>query len=193
MIMMSMMISILIGGGLGALLGYFGKCASGSCLLTANWRRGAVYGAVLGFLFHQFSGGGGSGSVNQSTANVQLITQAQFETEVAQSDRPVVVDVYAPWCGPCRRLSPLLDELAGSLTNKVKFVKVNLDEAAALAQRFGVQAVPTLLFFKDGQLLDSLAGLPSREILTARLDSFVGMKAAKHEEPGTPATLLLTK
>jgi thioredoxin 1 len=173
----SLILSILIGGGLGAALGYFGKCSSGSCPLTANWRRGAIYGAVLGLLFHQLSGGG-SASLNQSTASVQRITQEQFETEVMQATKPVLLDVYATWCGPCRRLSPLLDELAGPLTNKVKFVKVNLDDAAALAQRFEIQGVPTLLFFKDGKLLDSLVGLPSPGALKARLDSLAAMGAA---------------
>ena len=181
----SLILSILIGGGLGAALGYFGKCSSGSCPLTANWRRGAVYGAVLGLLFHQLSGAG-SASLNQSTASVLRITQEQFETEVMQATKPVVLDVYAPWCGPCRRLSPLLDELAGPLTNKVRFVKVNLDEAPALAQRFEIQGVPTLLFFKDGKLLDSLVGLPSPGALKARLDSFAGLSAAKSERNSAP-------
>jgi len=169
--MTSLMISVLLGGGLGACLGYFGKCTAGACLLTANPKRGALCGALLGLAFHLASGRGGSAAVNASTPNVSRIQESQFEVEVVQSPLPVVVDFYASWCVPCRILSPMLDELAGPLTNQVKFVKINLDEATALAQRFEVQGVPTLLFFKAGKVVDNLAGLPVREALKLRLES----------------------
>ena len=177
--MTKLMISVLIGGGLGALLGYFGKCASGTCPLTSTWWRGAVYGALLGGLFYYVSGGSSPASMNKSTANVKLITEGQFEAEVVQSPLPVVVDFYATWCGPCKRLSPMLDELAGPLTSKIKFVKINVDEAPNLSQRFGIQAIPTLIFFKNGKVADKLTGLPSEDALKTRLDSLA--------EPGSPA------
>jgi thioredoxin 1 len=169
--MLSLVGSLLIGGGLGAALGYFGKCSSGTCPLTSTWWRGAIYGAVLGLIFYFVSGRGGSAAVNESTPNVKRINESHFETEVAQAASPVVVDFYAPWCGPCKRLSPMLDELAGPLTNKVKFVKINVDEANALAQRLDIQGVPTLVFFKRGKVVDSLVGLPSRDTLKMRLES----------------------
>ena len=177
--MTKLMISVLIGGGLGALLGYFGKCSSGACLLTANPWRGAVYGALLGGLFYYVSGGSSPAAMNKSTANIKLITEGQFDAEVVQSPLPVVVDFYATWCGPCKRLSPMLDELAGPLTSKIKFVKINVDEAPNLSQRFGIQAIPTLIFFKNGNVADKLMGLPSEDALKTRLESFAG--------PGTPA------
>jgi thioredoxin 1 len=173
------MISVLIGGGLGALLGYFGKCASGTCPLTSTWWRGAIYGALLGGLFYYVSGGSSPASMNKSTANVKLIKEGEFDAEVVQSSLPVVVDFYATWCGPCKRLSPLLDELAGPLTSKIKFVKINVDEAPTLSQRFGIQAIPTLIFFKNGNVADKLIGLPSEDALKTRLDSLAG--------PDTPA------
>ena len=80
--------------------------------------------------------------MNESTQNVKLISESQFEAEVTRASSPVVVDFYAPWCGPCKRLSPMLDELAGQVTNKVKFVKINVDDAKALSQRLGIQSVP---------------------------------------------------
>lgn len=176
--MLPLMLSVLIGGGLGAALGYFGKCSSGTCLLTANPKRGALFGALLGLVFHLASGRGGPAAVNASTPNISRIQESQFEVEVVQSTLPVVVDFYAPWCGPCMILSPMLDELAGPLTNNVKFVKINVDEATALAQRLEIQGVPTLVFFKNGNVVDSLVGLPSTEALKMRLEAFARTDAA---------------
>jgi thioredoxin 1 len=176
--MLSLVGSLLIGGGLGAALGYFGKCSSGTCPLTSTWWRGAIYGAVLGLIFYMVSGSGGSASINESTQNVKRISESQFEAEVEQAALPVVVDFYAPWCGPCKTLSPRLDELAGPLTNKVKFVKINVDEAPALAQRLEIQGVPTLVFFKSGKVVDSLIGLPSSDILKVRLELLAKVDAA---------------
>jgi thioredoxin 1 len=176
--MLSLAGSLLMGGGLGALLGYFGKCSSGTCPLTSTWWRGAIYGAVLGLMFHFLSGNGNSASMNQSTSNVKQINDSQFEAEVVQATSPVVVDFYAPWCGPCKRLSPMLDEMAGSLTNKIKFVKINVDEANALAQRLGIEGVPTLVFFKGGKVVDRLVGLPSSDTLKMRMGSLAKVYTA---------------
>jgi thioredoxin 1 len=178
---MSLIFSVLIGGGLGAALGYFGKCSSGNCPLTANWWRGALYGAVLGFLFHSVAGRNGSSSA-ESTQNVKLIQEQQFTTEVARATGPVVVDFFATWCGPCKRLSPMLDNLAGPLTNRVKFLKVDVDQSANLAKQFEVDGVPTLIFFKDGKVVDKLVGLPTTEALKGKLESLAssaGLAAGK--------------
>lgn len=168
---------LLIGAGCGAALGYFGKCSSGTCPLTATWQRGAIYGAVLGGLIYFASGGSTPASMNQSTANVELIQETNFDAEVVQSPLPVVADFYATWCGPCKILSPQLDKLAGSFTNEIKFVKINVDEAPNLAQRFNIQAVPTLLFFKKGRAEDRMVGLPDSSDLKARLTAFAGTNA----------------
>jgi thioredoxin 1 len=175
--MLSLIGSLLIGGALGAALGYFGKCSTGACPLTANPWRGAVFGALLGLMFHFASGRGSSATVNASTPNVSRIQESQFEAEVVQSTLPVVVDFYASWCGPCKVLSPMLDDLAGPLTNKVKFVKINVDEATTLAQRLEIQGVPTLMFFKRGKVVDSLVGLPSGGTLKMRLESLAKVGA----------------
>ena len=164
----------LIGGGIGAALGCFGKCTSGTCSLTATWWRGAIYGAVLGGLFYFISGGSTPAAMNQSTANVTLVKQDQFDTKVIQSPSPVVADFYATWCGPCKILSPMLDQLAASFTNRIQFVKINLDEAPALSQRYDIEAIPTLLFFKHGQVVDRIVGLPAEDDLKSHLESFAG-------------------
>jgi thioredoxin 1 len=124
-------------------------------------------GAVLLFAV----GCGGPAAMNESTQNVRHINAEEFDAEVVQAASPVVVDFYATWCGPCKRLSPMLDEMAGSFTNEIKFVKVNVDESAAVSRRFNIEAIPTLIFFKDGKVVDTLVGLPSPDDLKLRLES----------------------
>jgi thioredoxin 1 len=164
----SLAIKLLIGAGLGALLGYFGQCNSGTCPLTANWKRGAMYGAVLGLMFHFASGGGSS---YEHPQNVKAIAETDFEAEVTQAGKPVVVDFFATWCGPCKTLAPRLDKLAGEFGNRIKFVSVNLDQAQALAAKLNVQGVPTLFFFgPDGKLANTSVGLLSADALRAKLE-----------------------
>ncbi len=168
---MYLILSLLVGAGLGATLGYYGKCATGTCPLTANPWRGAIYGMLLGLLVFSALGREGAGTATTSTANVKPVNQAQFESEIAQTQHPVVVDFYATWCGPCKRLSPMLDELAGPLTNEITFLKVDVDQSPELAQRFKVEGVPTLIFLRDGKELERQVGLTSKDTLKARLNS----------------------
>ena len=115
-------------------------------------------------------------AMNESTANVKHIAQGEFADEVTRCATPVVADFYAPWCGPCRELTPLLDKLAVGYTDKIKFVKINVDESPGLAQNFQVQAIPTLIFFKDGKVSDRLTGLPTEAELKSKLESLAGGK-----------------
>ena len=87
------------------------------------------------------------------------ITQDNFEAEVTQSKLPVLVDFWASWCGPCRMLSPVVDELAEQYDGKVKFGKVNVDEQPRLAMNYSVQSIPTLLLFKDGKPVNKSIGV----------------------------------
>jgi len=121
-------------------------------------------------------GCGNPSAMNESTANVKHITQGEFADEVTRCTSPVVADFYATWCGPCRMLSPMLDKLAGGYADKIKFVKINVDESPGLAQNFQVQAIPTLIFFKDGKVADRLTGLPDEADLKAKLEAFAGGK-----------------
>ena len=97
------------------------------------------------------------------------INEANFESEVLKSSQPVVVDFWAEWCGPCKMLAPVLDEIAGEQSGRTKVGKVNVDENPALAARFGVQAIPTLLYFAGGELRDKSVGVQGRKSIISRL------------------------
>ncbi len=106
-------------------------------------------------------------------SKVQEMTKAtELKGLLYKNARPVLVDFYAPWCGPCKALSPLIEELAKGYSGKVDFVKVNIDEAGELANEFSIQAVPTLIiFYKKGKEYERLQGLQAKRALMERLDS----------------------
>ena len=114
--------------------------------------------------------------MNESTASVKYIGPTEFEAEVMRATNAVVVDFYATWCGPCRKLSPMLDGLAGSYTNGLKFVKVNVDEAPVIAKNFQIEGIPALVFFKNGKETSRLVGLMPEAELKAKLDFFAAGK-----------------
>jgi len=175
--MSALILCALIGGGIGAALGYSGKCSPDKCPLISNWQRGALSGVMVGVVFFFVTGVGGSAGMNKSSPNVTHITGAEFEAEVIHSPKPVVADFYATWCGPCKILSPRLDALAGSFTNEIKFVKINVDESPKLAEQFNIQGIPTLLFFKNGKVVDGVVGLLSSDDLKAHLEALAGTNA----------------
>ena len=105
-----------------------------------------------------------------STENIIILTAANFEEQVLQSPTPVLVDFWAEWCGPCKMIAPILDELASEYDGKVKVGKVNIDEYQSIATQYGIRAIPTLLIFKDGEVAEQVVGMRSKRDLKANLD-----------------------
>jgi thioredoxin 1 len=107
------------------------------------------------------------------TENVVKLTESNFSQEVLSSTKPVLVDFWAEWCGPCKMIAPLLDEIAGEYQGRAVVGKVNIDEAQALASKFGITAIPTLLFFKGGQVAGQVVGMSSKRDLKTNLDKLL--------------------
>jgi len=99
------------------------------------------------------------------------VDENSFDREVMRSDKPVIVDFWAEWCGPCKLIAPLLDEIAREKAGAVKVAKVNVDENQSLSFKYNIRAIPSLLFFKDGQLRDQVTGVTSKKDLLSRIDA----------------------
>ena len=103
--------------------------------------------------------------------NVVEFTDANFKQEVLDSSTPVLVDFWAPWCGPCRMIAPLVEQLASENTGSFKVGKLNIDDSPGAAQAYGVQSIPTLLIFKGGNIVDSFVGVTQKNRLQAAIDA----------------------
>ncbi len=94
---------------------------------------------------------------------LKTATDDNFESEVLKSEKPVLIDFWAPWCGPCKAIGPVIEELAGELKDSVKIMKMNVDDNQKTAVNFGVRSIPTMILFKDGKAVDSIIGLVAKE------------------------------
>ena len=108
-----------------------------------------------------------------ASEKLQIFTDGNFDTTVVKSDKPVLVDFWAEWCGPCRRLAPTVDELANDYNGRVVVGKMNVDENPATPMRFSIRGIPTVLLFKGGQIVEQVVGLADKDALKKLIDKHV--------------------
>jgi len=106
--------------------------------------------------------------------NIIEITDGTFEQDVLQAEMPVLVDFWAPWCGPCRAIAPVIDELAGEYGVKLKVAKCNVDDNPKTPSRYGIRAIPTLIIFKDGNVSEQITGAVAKSQIAAAIDKAIG-------------------
>ena len=99
------------------------------------------------------------------------VDDSNFETEVLQSDKPVMVDFWAPWCGPCKAIGPIIEDLTKTYGEQVKFAKCNVDDSPVTPGKYGIKAIPTLIFFKEGNVVDQVTGMVAKAKLEESLKS----------------------
>jgi thioredoxin len=104
-------------------------------------------------------------------SSVIKLDESNFDRELTQDDKPLIVDFWAEWCGPCKMIAPLLDEIAREKAGSLKVAKVNVDENQSLSLKYNIRAIPALLFFKNGQLRDQITGVASKKDLLNRVDA----------------------
>lgn len=104
---------------------------------------------------------------------ITILTKENFEQEVSGSDKVVMVDFWAPWCGPCRAVGPVMDELAGEYDGKAKVAKLNVDDEGEVAEKFRIMSIPTIMVFKNGEVVEKLIGARSKTELAGVIDKYL--------------------
>jgi len=164
---------LLIGGGLGAAMGYFGKCTTGACPLTANPLRGGMIGAMLGGLLAFSAGSSRWTAETGSVEGLDINSAEDFDARVLGAQQPVLVDFYSNGCGPCRMLAPTIEKLAEEYAGKAVVLKVNVDRLPQLAGQYGIQGIPAVLFFQQGKQVERLIGLRPQDAYSEVLDRLI--------------------
>lgn len=177
---LKIILGILIGAGLGAVLGHFGKCSSGGCPLTANPFRGAIYGAILGALFTFSAVGNRPAAPTPEGAQpapgeglAYIFSQEAFLHYVSQPDMPCLVDFYSDHCPPCREFDPVVEKLAEKYKRRAVVCKVNTDTLPQLAHSYDINAIPTVLFFENGKEVERMVAQRPQKAYELVLDKML--------------------
>lgn len=101
------------------------------------------------------------------------IDDSSFDNEVLQADKPVLVDFWAPWCGPCKAIGPIIEELAGTFSGKIKFTKCNVDDNPVTPSKYGIRSIPTLIFYKEGNVVEQVTGIVAKSKLEETINSIL--------------------
>lgn len=179
---MKFLIASLIGGLLG--YGYHRLVGSnaGDCTLTPKPRTGILFGFLAGLIFAYSSVCGIGCSKNSDEAAspyVGKFTTANWEKEVLGSKKPVLVDFWAPWCGPCRFQGPIVDQVAEEYKDSVVVGKLNVDDNGKIAGQYGIRSIPTLIVFKNGEIISQFIGVTDADTLKAALDKVKNIKSSR--------------
>ena len=180
---MKLFIGVLVGAGIGAVMGYFGQCSSGTCPLTANPFRGAIYGSVMGLLFALTSSGTAREAPAASTPAeeqpepgegvVHITTAEEFSRYVIHATMPCLADFYSDHCPPCRQLAPTIGKLAEKYRGRAVVCKVSTDAAPQLARSHGIRGIPAVLFFDGSKEMGRLVGLQPQQAYERVLDKIL--------------------
>ncbi len=149
----------IIGAAFGGLMGYFGKCTTGACPLTANPWRGAFFGLVIGVMLASTITSGSLSLGKEKNSMVINVGSPEAFENAKNSNSILVVDFYATWCYPCKLLAPVMEKVAEKYQGRAGFYKVDVDQFAQIAGEYGVDAMPTIVIFKDGKVAEKLVGL----------------------------------
>lgn len=166
-----LLIPAAVGALLGALVGRLRKCPDGGCPLTQSPKRGALWGALLGVAFAVAATPGlFSPKVEMSTAVTQLSSESEFQSQVLDVEGKAVVLFHASWCGPCQRFKPTFNTVAEQLGSDHAFIGIDVDQAPALAEKYDVRGIPTVIVFDKGKVLTRFSGAPSETDLRNALN-----------------------
>jgi len=191
-------VGVLLGAVAGVLYTRFTRCSTGTCPLTSNAWTAGLFGAAIGLLLTvNFTGAQAQQDDRDNVApdrraapaapvaapvapqqgEVSVIkhieSEADFDSQVLQSSNPVLVDFYATWCGPCRMLEPIMNQLAGELAGRAQIIKVDIDKARSLAERYRIMGVPTVMLFDRGRPIQTLVGVRSKADYLAAVNQAV--------------------